>query len=148
MIDKSHFGRIINLLLNVALGIVLSSVGLLLAHKMTPMIFVQSFVVSMGVGYTICDLIPAPIWGQKLAQRLKIKNKMGFHLFSTAIGGFVLITCISFFCQFVAVGSIVFQVWPYALPYLFFSGYLVLIIFLPIFTKISDRLTRDTSAQL
>ena len=35
---------------------------------------------------------------------------MLFHLLSTANGGLVLITFISFFCQFVAVGGILFQV--------------------------------------
>ena len=63
---------------------------------------------------------------------LGIKNKLGCHLISTAVGGLVLITCISFFCQFVAVGGSILAVWPRALPYLLAAGYLVLIIFMPL----------------
>lgn len=142
MFDKAHFGRIVNFFINIALGIVLSLVGLILSGRLSPLLFIQSFIVSMGVGYTICDLIPAPVWGQKLARKLHIKNKLGSHLFSTAIGGLVLITCISFFCQLVAVGSIVFRVWPHALPYLLMYGYLVLLVFLPASTKIAELLTK------
>lgn len=140
--DKSHFGRIVNFLINIALGIVLVSVGLLLADNVHPMIFMQSLAVSIGVGYTICDLIPSPMWGEKLAHQLGLRNKLLFHLFSIAVGGAVLITCISFFCQFVAFGSMTFQVWPRTLPYLLLSGYLVLVVFMPICKKAAILLTR------
>lgn len=143
MFNKAHFGRIANFFINIALGIVLTIVGLSLSGHLTPVVFLQNFVVSMGVGYTICDLIPAPMWGQALANRLHITNKLARHLFATLIGGLVLITCISFFCQYVAVGSILFQVWPHAWPYLMLSGYLVLVIFIPVSTKLAELLTKE-----
>lgn len=142
MFDKVHFGRIMNFSINIFLGIALVTVGLVLSNNLKPMIFLQSFVVSMGVGYTICDLIPAPQWGQRLITKAGVKNPLLFRLASTAIGGLVLITCISFFCQFVAVGEIIFQVWPHAWPYLYGSGYLVLIIFMPVCEKIAGALTK------
>ena len=132
MIGKQHFGQIINFLINVALGLALTAVGLSMAGTVQPLAFVQSFVVSMAVGYTICDLIPAPAWRKMFTKYLGIKNKLGCHLISTAVGGLVLITCISFFCQFVAVGGSILAVWPRALPYLLAAGYLVLIIFMPL----------------
>lgn len=142
MLDKSWYGKIVNFLINVFLGIVLVLVGLLLSGKLQPMLFVQSFVVSMGVGYLVCDLIPAPAWGQKLVGKLQINNKLACHLISSIVGALVLITCISFFCQFVSVGSIIFAVWPKALPYLWISGYLVIVIFMPLCQKAADILTR------
>lgn len=141
MIGKQHFGQIINFLINIALGLVLTTVGLSMAGPIQPLVFIQSFVVSMAVGYTICDLIPAPAWGKMLTERLGIGNRLGCHLLSTAVGGLVLITCISFFCQFVAVGSNIMAVWPHALPYLLAAGYLVLIIFMPLCERIAGALT-------
>lgn len=142
MFDMASFGKIINFSINVFLGIVLVLVGLLLSGNLTLLMFVQSFVVSMGVGYLICDLIPAPMWGKKLAEKLGVKNKLAAHLLSSAVGAGVLITCISFCCQFVAVGSLLFVVWPKALPYLLFSGYLVIVFFMPVCEKIAVALTK------
>ncbi|MGM0216714.1 hypothetical protein [Enterococcus sp. AZ109] len=143
MISPVHFGKIVNFLINFFLGVTLVTVGLLLSEHLTFLNFIQSFVVSMGVGYLICDFIPAPQWGQKLAQTLNIENKIIYHLVSTAVGGLVLITCISFFCQFIAVGNLLFVVWPKALPYLLLSGYLVLVIFMPVCQKIAAVLTEE-----
>ena len=70
MIGKQHFGQIINFLINVALGLALTAVGLSMAGAIQPLAFVQSFVVSMAVGYTICDLIPAPAWGKMFTNYL------------------------------------------------------------------------------
>jgi hypothetical protein len=142
MFDKSHFGRIVNFFINIALGIALVFEGLLFADNLQPMVFVQSFVVSMGIGYTICDLIPAPIWGERLARKLKIQNRFLFHLVSTAAGGIILVPCISFFCQFVALGSMIFHVWPHILLFLILTGYAVLLVFLPICKKLAVALTK------
>lgn len=142
MFDRSCIGKIINFSINVFLGIVLVLVGLILSGNLKPLMFMQSFVVSMGVGYLICDLIPAPQWGQKLVQALNIKNRFIGHLLSSAVGALVLITCISFFCQFVAVGNLLFIVWPKALPYLLASGYVVIVVFMPICEKIGMILTK------
>lgn len=142
MFSQSSFGKIINFPINVFLGIVLVLVGLSLSGNLTGLVFVQSFVVSMGVGYLICDLIPAPMWGKKLVEKIGIRNKFGAHLLSSAVGAAVLITCISFCCQFVAVGELLFVVWPKALPYLLLSGYVVIVVFMPICEKIAVALTK------
>ncbi|MCG8156384.1 hypothetical protein JMY81_08515 [Brenneria goodwinii] len=142
MFDKAHFGRVVNFSINIFLGIALVLVGLTLADNLQPMIFWQSFVVSVGIGYTVCDLIPSPAWGEQLARKAGIKSKLLFHLLSTAIAGVVLIVCISLGCQFVAFGGAVFQVWPYALPYLLIAGYITLVVFLPVCKEIAGVLTR------
>lgn len=142
MFDKSWTPKLINFFINIFLGVVVVAVGLILSGNLTPMMFAQSFVVSMGVGYLICDLIPAPMWGQKLVAKLGIRNKVAGHLLSSAVGAVVLITCISFFCQFVAVGELLFVVWPHALPYLIASGYVVIVVFMPVSQKMAEALTR------
>lgn len=48
MLDKSWFGKIFNFLINICLGIVLVFVGLTLSGNLQPIVFLQSFVVSMG----------------------------------------------------------------------------------------------------
>ncbi|MCC8179370.1 MAG: hypothetical protein LIP23_00425 [Planctomycetes bacterium] len=142
MFDKCHFGRIVNFSINIFLGIALVLVGLLLGDNLHLMVFLQSFVVSVGVGFTICDLIPSPHWGEQLSKKLGIQNRLLFRLLATAVGGVVLITCISFFCQFVAFGGVMFHIWPYALPYLLLTGYIVLLLFMPVCVKIAAALTR------
>lgn len=142
MLDQSYFGKIINFSINIFLGIVLVLVGLLLSGNLEPLTFFQSFIVSMGVGYLICDFIPAPAWGKKLTAYLGIQNKVMAHLLSSAVGALVLITCISFFCQFVAVGNLLFVVWPKALPYLLLSGYIVIVLCMPLCEKIAVALTK------
>lgn len=146
MFEQSHFGRIINLSINIFLGIALVLVGLILADNVDLMVFLQSFVVSLGIGYIICDLIPAPVWGKRFASWIGIKNKLAFHLLSTVIGGMVLIPIISFFCQFVAFGENMLQVWIHALPYLLLTGYLVLVFFMPLCTKLAKLLTKKGSS--
>lgn len=145
MLDQSYFGKIINFSINVFLGIVLVLVGLVLSDNLTMLTFVQSFIVSMGVGYLICDFIPAPVWGKKLVQTLGIKNVLVSHCISSAVGALILITCISFLCQFIAVGNLLFVVWSKALPYLLLSGYLVIVLCMPLCEKLAAALTKQTN---
>lgn len=59
MIKQENFGKIINFGINVALGIGLTLTGLIKNHSLTLESFLIGFVVSMGVGYLICDIVPA-----------------------------------------------------------------------------------------
>lgn len=142
MLDKSYFGKIVNLFINVFLGIAMVTTALSIAGVLQPMLFFQNVIVSICVGYMICDLIPASAWGERLCNKLAIKNKLLFHLLACAVSGAIYITCISFICQFVAFGGAVFSVWAPMLIYLLLVGYLVLVIFMPLCQKIAGWLTR------
>lgn len=141
MLDKAYAGRIVNLLINIFLGVAMVLTGLLLGGGLQPMPFVQNLLVSVGVGYLLCDFIPAPRWAAGLVKRLRIKNTLAAHLLSSAVSGAVFITCISFTCQFIAFGGAVFSVWPYTLPYLLLVGYAVLVVFMPLCQRVAALLT-------
>lgn len=143
MFQKKHTGRIVNLFINIFLGVALVLVALLLADSLQPMLFFQNVIISICVGYTLCDLIPAAAWGEHLVKRLKIRNRFFSYLLSSAVSGLIFITAISFTCQFVAFGSDVFHIWPHALPYLLLTGYLVLLCFMPVCQKAAALLTKQ-----
>lgn len=138
MIKQENFGKIINFGINVVLGIGLTLTGLIKNHGVTLESFLIGFVVSMGVGYLICDIVPA--CGARFQK--SISNKVVATLVSTAITGFVYILLISFFNLFVSTGFIVFQVWPHTFPILYLVGYMILLVFMPIIQKIAVFLTK------
>ena len=141
MLDKPCHGKLINFSINVFLGIALVATALGLAGVLQPMLFFQNLIVSICVGYAICDLVPASAWGERLCRRLNIKSKVLFHLISSAVAGVVYITCISFICQFIAFGGSVFIVWMPMYLYLLLVGYAVLVIFMPLCKKLARWLT-------
>lgn len=138
MISKQNYGKIINFTINILLGIGLVATGLILGHSLTVWAFITGFVVSMGCGYTICDIIPAvgPIVTKG------IKNKWIKYFVSTGINGLIYICCISLCCQFVSFGPKIFQIWPGTFPYLFLVGYVILLVFMPLCIKLADVLTK------
>lgn len=138
MIKKENFGKIINFGINVALGIGLTLTGLIINHGLTLESFLIGFIVSMGVGYLICDLVPA--FGARFQKT--ISNKLVATLVSTAITGFVYILLISFFNLFSSTGFMVMRVWPHTFPYLYLVGYIILIIFMPLIQKLAILLTK------
>lgn len=142
MFEKIHTGRIINLFINIFLGFALVLVALGMAGALEPMLVVQNVIVSVCVGFTVCDLLPAGAWGERVTRRLGIKNPLAFHIVSVMLTGTVLIPCISLTCQFVAFGSTVMSVWLPCLPYLLLTGYAVLILFMPVSKKIAALLTK------
>ena len=139
MIDNRNFDKIINVGINVVLGIALTLTGLLVNHMLTLHDFVTGFVTSMGVGYLICDLIPP--FGDKVKE--KIHHPITKNLVGTAITGFVYILLISFFNLFVSTGFHVMDVWPGVFPYVYGVGYVVLLVFMPIIVKVAFVLTKQ-----
>ena len=53
MLGKEKYGSIVNLVMNITIGTVLSVVGLSLSGKITGVALLQNILISMGIGYIL-----------------------------------------------------------------------------------------------
>ncbi len=144
MINQARFGTIINLFLNIILCVSLSCYVLSHNGLLTLETFIVSFVSSFCIGYTIGDLVPGKMWGDKVAAALGLRaNSLVAHFVSTILLAFVMVTSISFLANLVALGvnEHMIRAWLSLYPILWLGGYLLLLIFLPIGIKIAAALT-------
>jgi hypothetical protein len=104
------FGRIVNIIMNLAMCSVLSFYVLFTVQNipgnemipiLTPLGFFVSLVMSFGIGMLVGDLVPAMNWGIRLTQALHINNRVAAHFISVAVLAFVMITAISFICTWI-----------------------------------------------
>lgn len=129
------FGQLMNLLINIELAIVLTFLGLYLNGALTVPAFITGCVVSVGVGYLICDIIPAGKVGEAIFKNMS--DGLPKRLLTTAITGLIYIFLISFCNMFVSAYTDVMLIWPHAFPFLYIAGYIVLVVCIPINEKIS-----------
>ncbi|PJI09169.1 MULTISPECIES: hypothetical protein [Clostridium] len=141
MIRKERFGTIMNLGMNAILGVVLTSVALTLLNALIPLVFIQNFILSLAIGFFVGDLIPAPALGEKLADALGCKGKFMRHLISTIVISLLMVTIISFLCQFISFGTKMMPIWLKCMPYLLGFGTAAIFIALPIVLRIALFLT-------
>lgn len=139
MIKPERFGTIMNLGMNLVIGIVLTFVALTRLHALAPLQFVQSVISSLGIGFLIGDLLPAVPWANKLAA--KVKNKFLSHVVMTLVISACLVTAISFVCQFAAFGSGMMPIWLMCLPAFYVYGTIAIFLALPVMMKIAIALT-------
>lgn len=101
------FGRLMNILMCIVQCVVLSVViplaveqGMGITGVLTPVGFLQGFVLSYFVSYLWGDLLNAVVWGGKLAAAM---HASGFaaHLIKSLVVAVVFITAISFSMAFV-----------------------------------------------
>ena len=149
------FGRWVNCLMNLVMCAVLSAYVLWTVQNIpgnealpifTPLSFFVSWVDSFCVGMFIGDWIPGLAWGNKLADALHVKNRIGRHFISVAILAFVMITSISFICTWINNVSSsgmagVIASWTMVYPFLICSGYIIELICLPISFKIATAIS-------
>lgn len=101
------FNRLINIEMCIVMCVVLSIViplaveaGLGITGVLTPISFLQGFVLSYFVSYLWGDLLPAPMWGGKLAATMHLKG-IAAYLVQVIVTALVFITVISFSMAFV-----------------------------------------------
>lgn len=135
------FGRIVNCIMNIIMCLLLSLYVLWTVQNipgnealpiLTPLALLVEFVKSFAVGMFIGDFIPALGWGQKLAGALKLKGVAAYFV-SVAVLCFVMVTCISFICTWIAnvqtAGMAgVWASWLMVYPVLLGGGYIVQLI--------------------
>ena len=132
------FGQLMNLFINIELAIGLTFIGLYLNDALTVPAFITGCVVSVGVGYLICDIIPAGKVGEMLFKNMS--EGLPKRLLTTAITGLIYIFLISFFNMFASAYTAVWIIWPHAFPMLYLVGYIILLVFIPINEKISTAI--------
>ena len=135
------FGKIMNFFMNVVMGIILPVTCMTVMHGFNWVGFFMNFIVSLGVGYTYGDIIPALDYGMALAAKLGVKNRVAAHCISTAVLSFIMITLISITCQFAGMGPDFIHVWPKLYPYCLVVGYIAITALLPFGMKIASAMT-------
>lgn len=103
-------GRLVNLQINVVMGIVLGVTGQVLQGDFSILAFSQGFVLSMGIGYLIGSYIPVMDIGKSFAHLLGAKKGIAEYIVSSFVVSVIMINLITFFCMFVQAGEAVFVV--------------------------------------
>ena len=149
------YGRIVNIIMNIILCSVLSFYVLWTVQNipgneeipiLTPLGFFVSLVTSFCVGMVIGDLVPAYTWGQKFAHAIGLKGYWPCHLVACIIHALIMISAISFICtwfnnvQQVGMAGVM-QSWLMVWPFLLVSGWVILVIFLPLAFKAGAALS-------
>ena len=134
MLGKEKYGSIVNLVMNITIGTVLSVVGLSLSGKITGVALLQNILISMGIGYILGDWIPVYVMGLTLATKMGIKNRLLHHMVSILVLCIIFVTLASF-------GTAMIPVWLACLPFYLSCGYITLLIAMPIASKIAAVLT-------
>jgi len=140
--NAKKFGMILSLFMNIIMGSVLT----LIAFKVggvpfSAVLFGQYVLISLGLGYVLSDWIPAYAIGQMLASKMGIKNNFLIHAVAVAVLDGIFVTLCSFLNSFAAFGADLFQPWLGCLPFYLGSGYIVLLIVLPIGMKLATAIS-------
>lgn len=146
MIRKERFGTIINVFVGIVVCLVLGLYVQFVNGAMAPLLIMHSYIASLFVSYTIGDLVPAKAWGDKLADKVGLKpERTAYHLVSTIVLAFGLVTPISFFNTFVAIGfqPILLAAWWGNYPVLLVLGYITLVFCFPLAVKTAVFLTSE-----
>lgn len=147
-----NFGRMMNITMCVAMCAVLSFVIPLtvemtygISGVLTPINYLQGFVLSYFVSYLWGDLVPAVMWGMKLAGSMNLKGLLA-HLVKCVVVALAYVTLIAFSMAFVnnvveggliGVFSFFIMIYPPALG----VGFLAIALSLPVCNKIAVAVT-------
>ena len=101
---------LVNLLINIVMGIALGVTGQVLQGGFSILAFCQGFVLSMGVGYLIGSYIPVMDIGKSFSHLLGAKDGLGEYVLSSLVVSVLMVNLITLVCMFVQAGSDVFAV--------------------------------------
>lgn len=145
------FGLIMNVTMNLLLGLVLSVVVLTVIQGapgneglpiFTPVSYLVAVIQATIVGVFVGDLLPALQWGQKLVGALHVKNRVGAHFITSLVLAFVMATCITFICMFLnnfqtgGMGMVV-GAWLMIYPPALVCAYPLVLVSLPLVMKMA-----------
>ena len=91
------FGRMVNLVMNIILGlcmtlVILTAVG----APMVPDVIVESWFASFCIGYTFGDLVPIASAGPAICKTINMRNPIGFYIINSIVLGLYFGTIILF----------------------------------------------------
>jgi len=139
--DKKRFGALINLMINIIVGCVLTAFALLSSQTLSLVVFLQNVTISICAGYLIGDWLPVMDIGQSVARATGFEKGLLNYLVSTLVLSITMIVIISFFCTFVQAGSAVFIAWINALPKLLLVGTIAIELTLWFIVKVAAKIT-------
>ena len=91
------FGRMVNLVMNILMGIAISLVVLVIVKApLTPDVIIQSVFCSFCIGYTFGDLVPISNLGPVLCGKLGIEGGAGMYIINSVCLGLYFGTVILF----------------------------------------------------
>lgn len=148
MIKMERFGTIINIFVGIVVCLILGLYVQYVNNAFTAPLILHGFISSFFVSYLIGDLVPAKAMGDAFANMLGLKpGTLLQHIVSTVILAFGMVTPISFFNTYIALGPVDFLVaaWWQNYPILLLIGYITLLIFFPLAVKTAVYLTKQSS---
>jgi hypothetical protein len=91
------FGRTVNLVMNIILGLCMTLVILVaVGAPLAPEAIIESWFASFCIGYTFGDLIPIASAGPAICKALKMRNPIGFYVINSIVLGAYFGTIILF----------------------------------------------------
>lgn len=148
MIRAERFGTIINIFLGIVVSLVLGLYIQYVNNAFTIPQILHGFVSSFFISYVIGDLLPAKKWGDTLTIKLGLNDgTLMQHIISIAVLTFGMVTLISFFSTYVAIGPVehLFLAWWTNYPRVLLLGYITLLLFFPAAVKTAVFLTQKNS---
>lgn len=136
---------IVALFLSVVLSIVLSAVlPIVMIGFVTWPIFLESFVISFVLSLALSLIIPANVWGDRLAAACGAKAfSFPAHLISTAVTTVILATLMSLAMVYyflpAGAGPLFIFAWLHAYPWVLLTIYVSALIFAPISVAIAKK---------
>lgn len=103
--QEARFGNLINLFINIAVGITLGVTGQVVNGGFSVMGFLQGLVLSIAIGFFVGTWIPLNTIGKKCAGFLGIKAGIGDYVVSCVVTSIIMVTLICLGCTFVQAGS-------------------------------------------
>jgi len=104
--QEARFGNLINLFINIAVGITLGVTGQVVNGGFSVMGFLQGLVLSIAIGFFVGTWIPLNTIGKKCAGFLGIKAGIGDYVVSCVVTSIIMVTLICLGCTFVQAGSV------------------------------------------
>lgn len=146
MIRGERFGTIINIFLSIIVSLVLGLYIQYINDAFTVPQILHGFLSSFFISYVIGDLLPAKKWGNDLTTKLGLKEgALIQHIISTAVLALGMVTLISFFSTYIAIGPVdhLFMAWWTNYPKVLLLGFITLLLFFPVALKTAIFLTQQ-----
>lgn len=146
MIKMERFGTIINIFLGIVVSLVLGLYIQYVHNAFTVPQILHGFLSSFFISYVIGDLLPAKKWGNALTTKLGLmEGALIQHIISTAVLALGMVTLISFFSVYIAIGPVdnLFAAWWTNYPSVLLLGYITLLLFFPAALKTAVLLTQQ-----
>ena len=94
----------INLLVNVILCAVLGVTGQVVTGSFSLVSFLQTYFLTLSLGFTFATWLPVNAWGQKLAAKLGCKEGFGAYAITNVFTAVVMTTLMVFAATFIQAG--------------------------------------------